>query len=176
VAAYVVLGIAWAAHILPREIGRAGIWLLEPQSTAVTLLIAFMVLALAVTMVLLLNDSIPNTRRIFAELGEGGALILACEGSAGRKTRSQADSSVEDAHENTTACADARWQMLSKRYFLTEREIEVVRLLTQGRSRADIGKKLYITENTVRTHLKSVYGKLGIHSKQGLIDLLENQK
>ena len=36
-----------------------------------------------------------------------------------------------------------------------------------------IAKQLFISENTVRSHSKSIYKKLDIHSKQELLDLLE---
>jgi len=48
---------------------------------------------------------------------------------------------------------------------LTERETEVARLATQGLSNKEIGKRLYISENTVKTQLKSVFTKLGINSR-----------
>lgn len=48
-------------------------------------------------------------------------------------------------------------------------------LLAQGRSRISIGEKLYISENTVRTYVKNIYAKLDIHSKQELLDRLEEQ-
>ncbi len=44
-------------------------------------------------------------------------------------------------------------------------------LLARGRSAAYIGDELGISANTVRGHVKSVYAKLGVHSKQELIDL-----
>ena len=48
---------------------------------------------------------------------------------------------------------------------LTKRESEIAHLAAQGLSNQEIGKRLYISENTVKTHLKSVYAKLGIHSR-----------
>jgi len=48
---------------------------------------------------------------------------------------------------------------------LTERENEVARLAAQGLSNKEIGKRLYISENTVKTQLKSVFAKLGINSR-----------
>ena len=49
----------------------------------------------------------------------------------------------------------------------------MVRHLAQGRSKTAIGEKLFISENTVRTYVKNIYGKLDIHSKQQLLDLLD---
>ena len=48
---------------------------------------------------------------------------------------------------------------------LTPREKEVLRLMAEGRSSRDIGAKLGISYTTVRTHIRSLGSKLGVHSK-----------
>jgi LuxR family maltose regulon positive regulatory protein len=48
---------------------------------------------------------------------------------------------------------------------LTEREIEVLRLLVAGLSNAAIAQKLIITTGTVKRHVNSIYGKLGVGSR-----------
>lgn len=55
---------------------------------------------------------------------------------------------------------------------LSARECEVADLMRRGNTVAVIARRLFISENTVRGHTKSIYRKLGIHSKQELIDLL----
>jgi DNA-binding CsgD family transcriptional regulator len=56
---------------------------------------------------------------------------------------------------------------------LTKREVEVLSLLLEGRSVPYIQKLLYISEGTARTHTKHIYTKLGVHTKQDLIDLFK---
>ena len=56
---------------------------------------------------------------------------------------------------------------------LTSREIEVFRLLADGRSLPYVQEHLFISEGTARTHIKHIYAKLGIHSKQELLDVVE---
>lgn len=56
-------------------------------------------------------------------------------------------------------------------YGLTKRELEVFELLSQGRNIPYIRDALYISRNTVDSHVKSIYRKLDIHSRQELIDL-----
>lgn len=51
---------------------------------------------------------------------------------------------------------------------LTEREIEVLRLLAQGQSNRDIGKILFISPTTVRTHVSSLLTKLGCANRTQL--------
>jgi LuxR family maltose regulon positive regulatory protein len=48
---------------------------------------------------------------------------------------------------------------------LSEREIEVLRLLTTSLSSTEIAEELVISVNTVRSHIKSIYGKLDVHSR-----------
>ena len=44
---------------------------------------------------------------------------------------------------------------------LTEREVEVLRLIAKGRSNRGIAEELFITENTVANHVKNVLSKTG---------------
>ena len=48
---------------------------------------------------------------------------------------------------------------------LTEREREVLGLLAQGYRNDDIAGRLYISPQTVQTHVRNLLGKLGVHSK-----------
>ncbi len=48
---------------------------------------------------------------------------------------------------------------------LTERELEVLRLLAAGRSNAAMAAELFVEQSTVKTHLIHLYGKLGVGSR-----------
>jgi LuxR family maltose regulon positive regulatory protein len=48
---------------------------------------------------------------------------------------------------------------------LTDREMDVLRLLPSRLTTAEIAERLYISYHTVRTHLKHIYGKLDAHSR-----------
>lgn len=62
---------------------------------------------------------------------------------------------------------------LAKQYGLTAREIQIAQYACGGRSKSYIAETLFISENTVKFHLRNLYRKLGIRSKQELIDLYE---
>jgi len=48
---------------------------------------------------------------------------------------------------------------------LTERELEVLRLVAQGLNNKDIAKRLFISENTVKNHVRNLLEKLQLHSR-----------
>lgn len=58
---------------------------------------------------------------------------------------------------------------------LSERQMEVMFLVCRGFTKSVIAKELYVSESTVRWHVKQLYNKLGIHNKQELIDLVEGR-
>lgn len=59
--------------------------------------------------------------------------------------------------------SDERQQVPAPR--LTEREMEVLRLVAKGLNNRDIAKQLYISENTVKNHVRNILEKLQLHSR-----------
>jgi DNA-binding NarL/FixJ family response regulator len=59
--------------------------------------------------------------------------------------------------------ADERQAMPSPR--LTERELEVLKLVAQGMSNREIAAELFISENTVKNHVRNILEKLHLHSR-----------
>ena len=48
---------------------------------------------------------------------------------------------------------------------LTERELDVFRLIARGLSNAEIGRELYISPSTVKNHISAILAKLGVHNR-----------
>jgi two-component system NarL family response regulator len=48
---------------------------------------------------------------------------------------------------------------------LTDRELEVLRLVAQGMSNREVAEELYISENTVKNHVRNILEKLHLHSR-----------
>ena len=48
---------------------------------------------------------------------------------------------------------------------LTNRELEVLKLLAQGKSNKEIGVSLFISETTVKSHIRNIFGKLNVISR-----------
>jgi LuxR family maltose regulon positive regulatory protein len=56
---------------------------------------------------------------------------------------------------------------------LSERELEVLRLLNTPLSQPEIAERLYISVNTVRSHVKHIYGKLSVHARSAAVERAE---
>jgi LuxR family transcriptional regulator, maltose regulon positive regulatory protein len=52
---------------------------------------------------------------------------------------------------------------------LSEREIQVVRLLASELSGPEIARELFVSNNTLRTHTKHIFAKLGVTSRRAAI-------
>ena len=75
--------------------------------------------------------------------------------------------------EYREAAVRDKCEILADRASLTGREKEIVALVAQGLRTDQIAAALYISPNTVRTHIQNAYGKLDIHSVRELSALLE---
>jgi LuxR family maltose regulon positive regulatory protein len=49
---------------------------------------------------------------------------------------------------------------------LSERELDVLHHLAEHKTNQEIARALFISVNTVKTHLKNIYGKLGVHDRR----------
>ncbi len=58
---------------------------------------------------------------------------------------------------------------------LTAREIEITRMIARGLGNREIGEKLFISEGTVKTHLHTIYEKLGLKSRLQLANYAQEK-
>jgi DNA-binding CsgD family transcriptional regulator len=85
-------------------------------------------------------------------------------GAAELEFRVATRSELERARRVANACARLR--------LLSERELEVARLVAEGLRSAEIGRRLHIGVRTVNTHLEHIYERLGIRSRLVLTRLV----
>ncbi|MEG0322831.1 MAG: helix-turn-helix transcriptional regulator [Raoultibacter sp.] len=79
--------------------------------------------------------------------------------------------------EGETALASSvgyqnRVSEMAAQFFLTSREIDVLSLLIAGRNGPYISEHLFVSENTVKSHIRHIYTKLNVHNRQELLDLM----
>ncbi|MCX7711822.1 MAG: LuxR C-terminal-related transcriptional regulator [Clostridia bacterium] len=65
--------------------------------------------------------------------------------------------------------ADLKYKTTLTEELLSTREIEILQYIEQGATNADISKKLFLSINTVKTHLLNIYTKLDVHSRTGAL-------
>lgn len=69
-----------------------------------------------------------------------------------------------------------RCRAVIERYGLTEREGEVMIMFAKGRNLPYVQEELCLSKSTVSTHRQHIYQKLGVHSAQEMIDLIQEEK
>ena len=63
---------------------------------------------------------------------------------------------------------------IAERFGLTKREREILGYLARGRSAKYISDTLVISDNTTWAHIKRIYAKCGMHSRQEILEYLES--
>jgi LuxR family maltose regulon positive regulatory protein len=98
--------------------------------------------------------------RPFLDLGAPMAVLLkkAAESGANRELARR----LLDKFGDTAADPSASDALLEP---LSDRESEVLDLLVSGLSNQEIAQRLFVSVNTVKTHISHVYGKLGVNSR-----------
>lgn len=81
-----------------------------------------------------------------------GANVHACSG--------------DGTEEDPIAHVRIRIDDLSQAYQLTQRKIEVLHLMAEGKTSHGIAQDMFIVESTVKVHVQCIYQKLDVHSRK----------
>ena len=166
----IVFGYGFGAYLLATGIGWLfGVRVVGSLFQAVGEPFAYMIMALVVLACAFIIFSEREFDRLFAPEEEGAPTLddllkqdLAVEGADG--------AAGEPVHKGRFGAAI---EELSERYQLSPRETDVLRCLAMGYNSSTTASKLHISWNTVRTHTRNIYGKLGVHSHQELIGVVD---
>ncbi len=170
--AVIVFGYGYGAYQLGNGVG----WLFGAQALgtlfdAIGEAFAYMIMALVVLACAFLIFSEREFDRLFAP-GEEGAPsldeLLMCDLAADGEGAPREDEPVRKGRFGVAI------EALAEAYQLSPRETDVLRCLAMGYNSSTTASKLSISWNTVRTHTRNVYGKLGVHSQQELIALVDD--
>lgn len=63
-------------------------------------------------------------------------------------------------------------EIIGKQFLLSEREVEVLALYASGLTQKRVAEELYITQSTAHEHIKRIYSKTGLHSRQEILDYI----
>jgi two-component system NarL family response regulator len=131
-------------------------------------------------------DAVPNTRVVLLTASESEEDLLSAikSGASGYVVKAtplpQLVAAIEDVvgggavisplmasklFRNVRQLLRHRDIVAGRRPTLTGREVEVLQLVAQGMTSREIGEKLFISENTVKNHVRNILDKLGLHSR-----------
>jgi DNA-binding NarL/FixJ family response regulator len=89
------------------------------------------------------------------------AINVAMSGSGNVLSPRVIQNLFEDQESLATAASNGR----RNEYSLTQREHDILALLSEGRSNRDIAGRLYLSEKTVKAHLAAIFRKLGVTNR-----------
>jgi DNA-binding NarL/FixJ family response regulator len=80
---------------------------------------------------------------------------------------------IREVHNGCYQLPDSivRYAVDAHKHPLTEREVEIVRLLAVGMRNKEIARSLAIHQETVRAHMKHIFVKLGVHDRTGALSV-----
>lgn len=142
----------------------------SPQFLSLVALIATMAVLLSFLFVFRESDLIALTTFADGEGDDGGS--KAAEGTAATVGAAPAAFSRSDGEPPRPRFQD-RCLEVAAAFELSPKETEVMILFAKGRSAARIQEELFISKGTVSTHLRHIYQKMDVHSKQELLDVIE---
>jgi DNA-binding CsgD family transcriptional regulator len=87
----------------------------------------------------------------------------------GRKDFDERDRAVLTVLRTQLAAIRDRWERRHRPSGLTAREAEIAHLLREGLTNQEIAERLVISTGTVRTHLESIFAKLGVHTRTAAV-------
>lgn len=88
-----------------------------------------------------------------------------------RGTAPDSPSPAKEKRSVSMACA-----FVAKKHSLTAREEQILNLLVAGRNAPYISEALYISPDTVRSHIRHIYQKLGVHNRQDLLTVVQEKE
>ena len=99
--------------------------------------------------------------------------ILKNSGGGGQEASSQYDSTLRESLNNTEfelACIS-----IAAQYALSKREREILIPLAKGYTLKTVSEQFIVSYNTIKVQVRSIYQKMGIHSKNELLALIDSQ-
>lgn len=171
ISAVLVFGFGYGAFMVGSGAGwAAGVHLFPQIAASANSIVLFGALAAAVLACAFLLFSEKEFDRLFKTEGEGDSSLDDLLGDELPEERAVTGAGA-------SALKKGRFSQvideLSEEHGLSRREKDVLRCLAMGYDSAAAAKKLSVSWNTVRTHTRNVYAKLGVHSKQEIIDLVD---
>ena len=108
-------------------------------------------------------------------MGPGGTPASESDGRDTPLGAAQTDALGESPEPVAPSKFEAMVEDLLDVYGLTSREVDVARYIYRGFSVKQISLRESISVNTVQSHSRNLYRKLGIHSRQELVEIVDRE-
>lgn len=118
-----------------------------------------------------------NKEMIFNALTNGASGYLSKNTSSQRILES-----IKEVHEGGGVMSTSVARMVIESFQknpntpLTKRETQILEMIAEGKSRPRIAEQLFIDLETVKTHIKNIYFKLNVHSREEAIKIAKDNK
>jgi len=138
------------------------------------MVVTFMILVIFSATFVMTEDNYPNDDRFRWTKSDNGApeniQFIPKTGSlaANKKTLDTGDASI-----NRSGFFYQKCEQVAKNHDLSARQQEVLTMLAKGRNAEYITEKLVISSHTAKAHIYNIYQKTGVHSRQELMNLVE---
>lgn len=95
-----------------------------------------------------------------------------CRDEAVERQRMEELRALVDRYREGEDSVEARCARAARTFELTRREEEVLALLLEGRTRSEIARELFVSGDTVKTHVRNLYRKTGVAGKDELVEAM----
>lgn len=166
----------WIVWIGCRAVTRLSIVALAPLALDSGLVLSVM------SLILLVSAQIVFIQFLHVENQSQAESSPSCEGDCRSCRRKPNPSKLSKLMglDNDSESAQTREEMMrqsarqmGRQFLLSDREIEVLALYAQGYTQKRVAETLFISQGTAHAHIKRIYAKTDLHSRQELIDYLE---
>ena len=151
------------------------------EATSAAVVVVFMMLVIFSASFVMTEDNYPDEARIKHKETEGacdGAALDMGVGMPIRKLEAPGTESAEPAPGEEPVARPGifhiKCEIVARTYGLSNRQREVLGMLAKGRNADYITEKLIISSHTAKAHIYNIYQKTGVHSRQELMDLVED--
>jgi DNA-binding CsgD family transcriptional regulator len=147
--------------------GYTAFWLQPFGEATLAVVTSLLMLAFVlVTMLVKLENSYPIDDQ---NISVGGIYAVKLDNQGNEEGRGD----IEINHRELPGLWRRKCESVAAAYSLTSRQTEVLMLLVKGRNADYITHELVISLHTAKAHIYNIYQKMGVHSRQELIDIIE---
>ncbi len=167
-------GVVRGATVGFSAVGNMAGGLLATSLWTGTVDLVIFVLAVCYLLIISMSFFIGRRKDATLDMGEASGETPENHGPVGAEAKSPAPSLAQERGDAAPfeQLLDERISRIAAERGLSPREADVFALMARGRSLPYIAETLVLSENTIRSHTRRVYNKLGVHSKQELLDLV----